>query len=91
MIKIRHWLLPLLTLAAAQAWAGPPAAPKDAAGSENARTTCFVEATTGSHIKKRVCMTEAEYAARKKADQEAMMKMKGVASAERQKGAGTLR
>jgi hypothetical protein len=90
-MRIRLWTLPLLVLVALQARAessgGKQATPVD----DSTRTVCFVQPTTGSHIKKRVCMTQAEYTARKKADQEAMMRLKSVSSAESQKGSGSLR
>jgi len=38
---------------------------------------CFAEARTGSHLKKRICMTQAERERRMKEDQEAMAKFKG--------------
>lgn len=87
---MRAPVLMVLTFVCGVAAAAEAPAKADSADDAN-QMVCFVEPSTGSHIKKRVCMSEADYAARKKADQEAMMKMKGVASAERQKGAGTLR
>lgn len=41
------------------------------------RRVCFVEARTGSNIKQRVCMTEAERERRRKEDQEALSRLKG--------------
>lgn len=62
-----YWLVPLL-LFAAQAHAEgksqePAAKPK---------MVCYSDPATGSHIKKKICVTEAQDAARRKADQEAM-------------------
>lgn len=40
------------------------------------RRVCFLEARTGSNIKQRICMTEAERERRRKEDQEAMSKLR---------------
>jgi Skp family chaperone for outer membrane proteins len=45
------------------------------------RKVCFLEARTGSNIKQRVCMTEAERERRRKEDQEAMSNLKNSSSA----------
>lgn len=44
------------------------------------RRVCFLEARTGSNIKQRVCMTEAERDRRRKEDQEALSKLKHSSS-----------
>jgi hypothetical protein len=86
-MRLRYWTLTLVMLAMAQARAEEPRA---TSASDEARTVCFVQPTTGSHIKKRVCMTAKEYEARRKADQEAMTKLSRGPSAEKQR-AGSLR
>lgn len=45
----------------------PPADPRE-------QVVCFTEPATGSHIRKRTCMTQAERERRRQADQEAMKK-----------------
>lgn len=40
------------------------------------RVVCFSEPVVGSHLKKRICMTESEREQRRKADQEAMGALK---------------
>jgi len=71
----RYWMSALLALAAgaAQAEAASKAAPATQA---KPKLVCFSEPNTGSHIRKRTCITEEEAAARRKRDQEAMANMR---------------
>ena len=71
----KYWIVPLLALAATQVQA--EAKPTAAAGAKP-KLVCFAEPETGSHLRKRTCMTEAQYAERRKRDQEAMSRMKGT-------------
>lgn len=57
------------TAASSAAETGAASAPKPA---KDERLVCFAEKTTGSHLRKRICMTETEREARRKADQDAM-------------------
>lgn len=72
-------LIPLLVVAGAGAAESPPPE-KPADGS---RLVCSIQTSAGSHIKKRVCVTEAQREARQKADQEALTKLTGPKSAPR--------
>ena len=76
------WLVPFLLLAtvSVQAADTKPAA-KPESGGDNSKLVCFIEPKTGSHIKKRVCMTEAERETRMKQDQDAMTKLRGSSTA----------
>lgn len=44
--------------------------------SSGSNVVCFAEKVTGSHLKKRICMTEAERERMRKEDQEAMGRMR---------------
>jgi len=69
-------LLAAATLAAMlPASAEPPAAPAPEAKSSG-RLVCFTEPVTGSHMRKRICMTEEERERRRAEDQEALRKFK---------------
>lgn len=68
----RYWISALLALAAAAAHA--ESAPQ--AAQAKSKLVCFNEPSTGSHIRKRTCVTEAEAAARRKRDQEQMATMR---------------
>lgn len=71
-----HWCgAALLALAAAQAGAADTPAKAE---KSKPRLVCFSDAPTGSHIRKRTCVTEEEYEARRKRDQEAMKQMKPI-------------
>jgi len=59
---------------AAQAEQAKAKAEKSGSGDD---IVCFAEARTGSHLKKRICMTQAERERRMKEDQEAMAKLRG--------------
>jgi len=53
--------------------------PKPADGSQpgtDERLVCFAEKTTGSHLRKRICMTPEEREQRRKEDQEAVNKLR---------------
>ena len=84
-MKKTYWLLPAFALAALQAHAAPPAPKPAPVAGDKPSLVCFIAPSTGSHIKKKVCMTEAEHAARKAADQDAMMKLKAGGAAEKTK------
>ena len=67
-----YWmaLLPALAAAPVQSETKPPAEkPKP-------KLVCFSERPTGSHIRKRTCMTEAAHEERRRADQDAARRMK---------------
>lgn len=75
MTRLR-WGAALLALAAAHAEAaGTPAKPAE---SDKPRLVCFSDAPTGSHLRKRTCMTQADYEERRKRDKEAMERMKPI-------------
>ena len=59
-------------------------------GKAPSKLVCFMEATTGSHLKKRVCMTEEERARKKEASQTAAERLNrsAPASANRDKASG---
>lgn len=67
---------------AGMAYAGVSAAatePGAAAGpnaQKSERLVCFAEKTTGSHLRKRICLTPEEMEQRRKADQEAMRNLR---------------
>lgn len=71
-----HGVAALLALVAAQAGAADKAKPAGA-DDEKPRLVCFSERATGSHLRKRICMTEEQMAERRKRDQETMARMKG--------------
>ena len=68
------YLVPFLLLAAVsvQAAETKPAAKPEATSQAKKKLVCFTEAATGSHLRKRTCMTEAERDERQKKDREAM-------------------
>ena len=72
------WTL-VLVLACTRAHAETEAAPKKPEAQPP--LVCVTEPATGSHIRKRTCMTEEQHAERRKRDQEAMAKMKGQSKA----------
>jgi len=65
----------LFALALAPAHAAEPAAAGTPAAKP--RMVCASERSTGSHIRRRTCMTEAQQEERRKRDQEALERMKG--------------
>lgn len=79
----KNWmlLLPLLVLGAVSAMAAEskPAKPTAPTDAKNGRV-CFSEPTVGSHLPKRVCMTEAERERRRQADQETMGRLQNSTS-----------
>lgn len=66
-------VMAVLVLAAPSAGAGADPAPK----ADKPEVICVKEAETGSHIRRRTCMTRAQHEERRKRDQEAMERMKG--------------
>lgn len=70
----------MATLAALAAGAAHAESAPKAAAAEKPRLVCYSDPATGSHIKKRTCVTEQEYEARKKRDQEVMGNMKREAA-----------
>ena len=68
------WALPLLVLAWAQVRAEAPAPKKS--WEKQSPLVCVTEPATGSHIRKRTCMTQEELEARRKRDQEAMSNLR---------------
>jgi hypothetical protein len=68
----------VLTLVASLLLAGPLLAeePPKAQPAPEDRLVCELEASTGSHIKRRVCMTESQRKARREADQQQMQRMR---------------
>lgn len=70
------------TAASAAAESGAASAPKPG---KDERLVCFAQKTTGSHLRKRICMTPEEQERRRKADQEAMNNTRRATS-----GAGTI-
>ena len=66
------WLGLVLGLAVAPAQAG------DAPKKDGPRVVCTKERTTGSNIRRRNCMTQAQQEERRKRDQEAMQRMKSA-------------
>lgn len=70
------------TAAASAAETGEAPSPKP--GTDE-RLVCFAQKTTGSHLRKRICMTPEEQEQRRKADQEAMNNTRRATS-----GAGTI-
>lgn len=73
---VRIPLLAIALIAPAALTAAEPAM-TPAKPAEGEGRVCFSEARTGSNIKKRICMTEKERDARRKADQEAVQGFKG--------------
>lgn len=70
-MKRLAWTLTLALACGAAAAVETPA--KAASGDDAAnQMVCFIEPSTGSHIKKRVCMTRAEREARTRQDQDTM-------------------
>jgi hypothetical protein len=68
----------LAALLPAQAEQQP--ASKAPAAKSSGRLVCFTEPVTGSHMRKRVCMTEEERAQRRAEDQEAARRFKNSSS-----------
>ena len=74
-----------LLVAAGLAYAGPSAAADS--GTAPAPTAarddrvCFAEKTTGSHLRRRICMTREEQEQRRKEDQEAVRQLRRSSSA----------
>jgi predicted secreted protein len=66
---VRRLIPALLALAAVSADAAAPTA-KAKAPPPKERLVCTQDATTGSHIKRRTCMTESERKERQRRDQE---------------------
>lgn len=71
-----RWVAALLVLAAAHV--GAAEKPAKTAAPSKPRLVCLSDAPTGSHLRKRTCMTHEDYEARRKRDQEAMERMKPV-------------
>ena len=69
-------LVPFLLLAAVSVQAADtkPAAKPEASGDAKSNMVCFAEPVVGSHLKKRICMTEEQRAQRMKENQQAMKK-----------------
>ncbi|MGQ0432104.1 MAG: hypothetical protein ACT452_06835 [Microthrixaceae bacterium] len=67
-----------VAVVAAMAYVGPGLAeqPKQTSPSSDRDAVCSTGASTGSHIKKRVCTTRAERERRAREDQEAMNRVK---------------
>lgn len=65
----------LLALAPALAFAADPPPPRKPAPAKD-KVVCSSERSTGSHLRRRSCQTEAQREARRKQDQEAMERMK---------------
>jgi hypothetical protein len=70
----RHWIGALLALALAPALAAEEPATK----ADKPKLVCTKERSTGSHLPKRVCMTQAQHEERRKRDQEAMERMRSA-------------
>jgi hypothetical protein len=64
----------LLALVLAPAYAAEDA-PK---ATDKTKLVCTKERTTGSHLPKRVCMTQAQHEERRKQDQEAMQRLRST-------------
>ena len=80
-MKALATLLAAATLAAAlPAGAEQPAAAPEANKPSSGRLVCFTEPVTGSHMRKRICMTEEERDRRRAEDQEALRKFKNSSS-----------
>ena len=87
-MKALATLLAAATLAAAlPAGANEQPAAAPAAKPSSGRLVCFTEPVTGSHMRKRVCMTEEERDRRRTEDQEALRKFKGGSGARGSAGA----
>ena len=75
-MRVSHALL----VATGMAYAAVSAAadPGAAAGpkAKDPRLVCFAEKTTGSHLRKRICVTPEELERRRQADQEAIRKLR---------------
>jgi hypothetical protein len=68
----RFWMGTLLALALVPAYAA------DATKTDKPRLVCTKERSTGSHLPKRICMTQAQHEERRKRDQEAMQRMRSA-------------
>lgn len=62
----------LVALGVATAAPAGDSAEADAKAERKDRLVCFAEKTTGSNLRKRICMTEAEREQRRKADKAAL-------------------
>lgn len=71
-MKQSGWALPLLLLAAMQA----PAADKAPDKPKKPRMVCTDAPATGSHIRRRSCVTEEQAEERRRRDQDEMARMK---------------
>jgi len=60
------------------AFTGPAAAGSSADTKPSERRVCVTERTTGSHLGRRVCMTESEREERRLADKAAMERLRPV-------------
>jgi hypothetical protein len=69
----RFWMGVVLALALAPAYAESTEAKAD-----KPRVVCTKERTTGSNLRKRTCMTQAQSEERRKRDQEAMERMRST-------------
>lgn len=65
----------LLAVAATPLLAASDKAAKDPAEPSKPQMVCFTDAPTGSHLRKRTCVTQEEAEARRKRDQEAMERL----------------
>lgn len=71
--------LSLMVIAAVAATGGSAIAAEAKSG--ESRMVCFSERQTGSNLRKKICMTEAERERRRKEDQEALANLKNGSSA----------
>lgn len=76
-MKRMAMLLAATALAAALPARAEQPTPAEPEVKPNGRIVCFTEPITGSHMRKRVCMTEEERERRRAEDQEALRKFKG--------------
>lgn len=67
-----YWIAGLLALAFTPAY--PAEAP--AAKADKPKLVCTKERSTGSHLPKRVCMTQAQHEERRRRDRDAMERMR---------------
>lgn len=77
---MRALIVVVLAAVAATGGNAMAAEAKSATGSES-RMVCFSERQTGSNLRKKICMTEAERERRRKEDQEALANLKNGSSA----------
>jgi hypothetical protein len=77
MIKVMLFAAAALTYAAAGTAAEPAKSAKSASASKGqSDRVCFAEKTTGSHLRRRICMTREEQERRRVADQQAVQRMR---------------